>query len=248
MIDKILITRGFVKKIDPRVKVITAFIYSFVVAVETNFLSLLYLTVLPAFFIFSIKDKKKLFKRLIPVNFFLLFLWLIIPFTYPGDKFQMWVFNLSYQGLKYCLLISLKANLIVLTTAILLSTSPFLHIIHSLHHLKIPEKLVDILYFFSRYIPVINDEKEKLKRTMKARNFIPETSIHTYKTISNLVGMIILNSYERSEKVYRAMVARSFSGVFWTKNHFKWRKRDTETGIVITLYFLFCLILKWKKF
>jgi len=82
---------------------------------------------------------------------------------------------------------------------------------------------------------------------MKARNFIPKTSIHTYKTISNLVGMIILNSYERSEKVYRAMVARSFSGVFWTKNHFKWRKRDTETGIIIILYFLFFLILKWKK-
>jgi len=246
--DKILISRGFMKKIDPRVKIITAFIYSFVVAVETNFLFLLYLTFLPAFFVFSVKDKKKLFKKLIPVNFFLLFLWLIIPFTYPGDKFQMWIFNLSYQGLKYCLLISLKANLIVLTTAVFLSTSPFLHIIHSLHHLKIPEKLVNILYFFSRYIPVINEEKEKLKRTMKARSFIPKTSIHTYKTISNLVGMIILDSYERSEKVYRAMVARSFSGVFWTKNHFKWRKRDTETGIIIILYFLVFLILKWKKF
>lgn len=247
MIEKELVkTRVFLREIDPRIKVLVAFVYSFIVAVETDFLSLLYLSLLPLFFIFFVSIKQ-LFKKLIPVNFFLLFLWIIIPLSYPDRGLSFFIFKISYEGIKYCLLITVKANLIVLTTSMLLSTSPFLHIIHSLHHLKVPEKLVDILYFFSRYVPVINEELKRLKRAMRARSFIPGSNLHTYRTISNLVGMIILNSYERSEKVYRAMQARNFSGVFWTKNHFQWRKKDTKLSFFLFFYFLLFIILKWIK-
>ena len=248
MIDtKLLESRNFLKEMDPRLKIISGFLYSFIVAVEKKFLFLIYLSALPLFLIIFLPDIKNLFKNLIPVNVFLLFLWILIPFTYPGEKTSFFFLKLSEEGIRYCWMITLKANLIVITTTLLLSTSPFLHIIHALHHLKLPEKLVNLFYFFSRYIPVLNRETTRLRISMKARSFFPKTSIHTYKTYGNLVGMIILNSYNRAGKVYTAMKARSFSGTFWTKNHFIWKKKDNITSLIFTLYFITYFILKWLQ-
>lgn len=246
MIDtKILESRNFLKDMDPRLKVLCSFIYSFVVASENNFLFLLYLSALPFFLIIFLPDIKNLLKKLIPVNLFIFLLYLIIPFTYPGDKISFLFFKFSTQGIKYCWMITVKANLIVITTILFLSTSPFLHIIHALHHLKTPEKIVNLFYFFSRYIPVLNREAKRLKMAMKARSFVPKNSLHTYRTYGNLAGMIILNSYNRAGSVYKAMIARNFSGTFWTKNHFIWKKKDTFISLIFTLYFIIYFILKW---
>ncbi|MCS7179879.1 MAG: energy-coupling factor transporter transmembrane protein EcfT, partial [bacterium] len=117
-------------------------------------------------------------------------------------------------------------------------------IIHALHHLYFPKKLINILFLTTRYIPLVEREKNRIQRAMKMRCFRLQNNIHTYKTISNLVGVLILRSYMRGERIYKAMILRSFSGIFWIYYHFKWKKTDTFFSLCAIIYFLWIIILK----
>jgi len=236
-----------VEKIDPRIRILTAFVYSIFVAIEKNFEIFKYYIFLPLILIFFIPDFKKFFKGLISVNLFLFFCWLFLPFSIPGKEiFHFLKFSVTYEGIKYTFLITIKTNLIFITNFILIFLSHPIKVIHALHHLHLPKKLVNIFFLSTRYIPVIEREKNKLQRAMKMRCFRYQNNIHTYRTIGNLVGLIILRAYERSERIYKAMILRNFSGIFWTYHHFKWSKTDTIVSVCVIIYFLWIIFQKFR--
>jgi cobalt/nickel transport system permease protein len=76
---------SFVHHLDPRVKIITAAMFSLVVAL-TYELAILFVSALSALMILVAArlSLKKVFLRLIVVNGFILVLWLFLPFTTPG--------------------------------------------------------------------------------------------------------------------------------------------------------------------
>jgi len=52
------------------------------------------------------------------------------------------------------------------------------------------------------------------------------------------VGMLIVRSYERSQRIYQAMLCRGFKGRFPVASHFRLRKGDVVFGLsmaVVTL-------------
>ncbi|NIR17569.1 MAG: cobalt ECF transporter T component CbiQ, partial [Desulfobacterales bacterium] len=65
-----------------------------------------------------------------------------------------------------------------------------------------------LLFFSYRYIHVIYLEYVRLLNAMKVRCFHPRSDVHTYKAYAHLVGMMLLKSYDRSERVYGAMLCR----------------------------------------
>ena len=77
---------SFVHGLDPRVRLMVAVLFSAVVAVSSNFLALLSaLTVSVITAAMSKPSLKKVFYRLALANGLILFLWLILPFTYGGE-------------------------------------------------------------------------------------------------------------------------------------------------------------------
>lgn len=83
----------------------------------------------------------------------------------------------------------------------LLSTSTVFGLVHGLHHLKVPDKLVHLFFFSFRYIHVIHMEYHKIINAMKARGFEPDTSLRTYKSYAYLIGTLFLKSSERSKRI-----------------------------------------------
>lgn len=233
------------EKIDPRLRISVSFIYSIFVALEKDFFIFKYYLILPVVLSFFISDFKKFFKSFISINVFIILCWLFLPFSIPGKKiFHFLKFSATYEGIKYTFLITAKANLIFITNFILIFSTHPVRVIHALHHLHLPRKLVNIFFLSTRYIPVIEKEKNRLQKAMKIRCFIPKNDIHTYRTIGNLLGLIILRSYERGERIYKAMILRNFSGIFWTYHHFKWSKKDTIISLFAIIYFLWIIYLK----
>jgi len=233
------------EKIDPRLRLVTSFVYSLFVALEKNFIFFKYYSILPLILIFFIDDFKKFFKGFISVNIFIFLCWIFLPFNIPGKEiFRFLKLTATYEGIKYTFLITAKANLIFITNFVLVFSSHPVRLIHGLHHLHLPGKLVNIFFLSTRYIPVIEMEKNRLLRAMKIRCFKAQNNIHTYKTTGNLLGLLLLRSYERGEKIYRGMILRSFSGIFWTYHHFKWSKRDTIITFCVIIYFLWIILLK----
>ncbi len=237
--------KSFFHRLDPRVKCLTLGPYIFIIAVSKN------LTIPFAAFTCSLimslvaeLDKKKLLNRLAVINFFIFMLWLFIPFSYPGKElFAIGPFIATKEGVLYVLSIAAKSNAIVLATITLLGTSPIFSLTHAFIHLKAPRKPVYLFFFFYRYISVLHEEYIRLKRSMLIRSFKAGTNLHTYKAYAYLVGMLIVNSYDRSQRIYNAMLCRGFRGEFPVIDHFRLKKTDIMFGFIMTMITLLFLYL-----
>lgn len=226
---------SFLHRLDPRVKFINIIPYITVVAFMQGLKGpILALFVSSTLIAMSKISLKKLIGRIAVVNSFILILWIFIPFSYPGETiFQIGPFSATSEGLLYTLSITLKANAIVLATIAILGTSEVFSLAHALIHLKIPNKLVQLFFFFYRYISVLHEEYTRLRNAMLVRCFRPKTNLHTYKTFAYLVGMLLVKSYDRSQRVYNAMLCRGFTGKFPIICHFELKKSDIFFGLFI---------------
>jgi len=228
---------SFFHRIDPRVKFITFAPYVTAIAVMQGIKAPLAGLVVSAVMILASGiDMRKLLNRLIVINVPILVLWVFLPFSYPGEGlFSIGSFTATSEGVLYAMSITLKANSIVLATIAILGTSQIFSLAHALIHLKAPVKLVYLFFFFYRYISVIHNEYSRLKKTLIARSFRPATNIHTYRTYANLIGMLLVRSYERSQRVYKAMLCRGFKGTFPVMSHFSLKKSDMAFSALMAL-------------
>ncbi|MBA7521905.1 Nickel transport protein NikQ [subsurface metagenome] len=222
-------------KLDPRVKIIVASLFSVIVAVSDKYTSLigaLFFAIVAV--ILARLRTREVISRLLVVNSFIFLLWLMLPFTFPGKNiYTLGSLNISQEGIKYALLITIKSNSIILTGIALLSTSSIFNLVHALRHLYLPDKLTQLFFFTYRYTQTIHSEYIRLNNALRIRGFKAQTNFHTYRTYAYLVGMMLVRSYDRSKRVYDAMLCRGFKGKLWTLNHFVFKKSDFITGIVM---------------
>ena len=234
---------------DPRVKIIVTTLFSIIVAVsdrtEVLLLALLFSV---CCIVVSRLSLKMVIERLLLVNGFILLLWIFLPFTYPGKTlFSLGPFYASEEGVLYAFSITIKSNTIILASIALLGTTPIFMLAHALRHLFVPDKLIQLLFFAYRYIYVIYFEYIRLVNAMKVRCFRPRNDLHTYKAYAHLVGMVMLKSYDRSERVYDAMLCRGFKGKFWVLDHFRLKRGDLISFIIMLIYLTGLGFLQWGK-
>lgn len=238
---------SFVHRLDPRVKIITVALFSIVVAL-TYELDILFVSAVTALVILAAArlSIKKVFWRLVMVNGFILVLWLFLPFTMPGKLlFTLFGLEATVEGVDYAVLITIKSNTIVIACIALLSTCSVFKLVHALHYLYVPDKLVHIFFFTYRYIHVINLEYVRLTNAMKVRCFIPRNNLHTYKSLAYLIGMLILKSYERSRRIYNAMLCRGFKGKFYILERYEFHASDWLFGIISLLFIAGLVVIQW---
>lgn len=225
----------FFHKLDPRVKILTLLPYISLLAVldglKLPILAFIISFAMALLLIFFSKERslyiKKLFKRVLVINFFVFFLWIFIPFSYPGKElFSLGSLKATKEGYFYVLSITFKANAIYLATISLLGTSNIFSLVRALYYFKFPDKLIYLFFFFYRYLTVLHEEYTSMRNAMLIRAFKAKTNLHTYRTYAYLIGMLLVRSYERSQRIYQAMLCRGFKGKFHVLNHFELRKRD----------------------
>jgi cobalt/nickel transport system permease protein len=238
---------SFIHRLDPRAKIVTAALFSLVVAITYD-LALLSLSGVAALAGLAAArlSVKKVLLRLVLVNGFILVMWLFLPFTTPGTTlFTIFGLEATTEGVGYAVLITIKSNTIIITCITLLSTSSVFNLVHALHYLYVPDKLVHIFFFSFRYLHVINLEFIRLTNAMKVRCFIPRNNLHTYKSFAYLIGMLILKSYERSRRVYSAMLCRGFKGRFYILGHRRFQVTDW-LFVILCLSFISALgVVQW---
>ena len=151
-IEEFALGNSFVHNLDPRVKIVCAVIFSTVVAVSHWIPAAALAIVFPMVLIVAARIKvRRVLSRLAVVNTFVLFLWLFLPFTFPGEViYSLGPLEIHREGLLYALLITLKSNAIVLMVIALLGTSPVFNLVHALSHMGIPDKLVHTFFFCFR--------------------------------------------------------------------------------------------------
>jgi len=114
--------------------------------------------------------------------------------------------------------IMLRAWLSVQGAVLLVVTTRFPDLIHALEHLFMPKILVTIIAFLYRYLFVLTDEVMRMMRARQSRSAsIP--NVHGGGSLpwrvhvsGGMVGQLFLRSYERSDRIYNAMLARGYTG------------------------------------
>ncbi|UCG79742.1 MAG: cobalt ECF transporter T component CbiQ [Desulfobacterales bacterium] len=240
---------SFVQRLDPRVKIVAVFLFSVVVAVSNRFeVLLLGLAVGLCIMLLARVPMRQLVRRLIPVNAFVLFLWIFLPFTLKGEPF----FSIgplvgSHEGVLYATRISIKSNAIMLVLIALVASTSILTLGHAMHELRVPQKIVHLFFFTYRYIHVIYREYLRSVNAMKVRGFRPRTNMHTYKTFAYLVGMLVVRSSDRAQRVHNAMLCRGFRGKLYSLSQFSMKTADVISLVVMLAIVVAMGVLEWIR-
>ena len=238
--------RMWIRTLDPRVRIVTVFLFSICV-VQLDKLPLLAASLVAAVFLLlqARLPVASTLKRIMTVDGFIVLLLVMLPFTTPGTSIlEIFGWHASYEGLLQALVILLRANAIVMVSLALLATIDAVTFGHALASLRVPERLVHLLLFTVRYIEVLHAEYHRLRTAMKCRVFQPRNSLHTYKSIGYLVGMLLIRSFERSERILMAMKCRGFNGQFHLLKEFTLTKRDVTFSMLAVLFMLMVLMLE----
>ena len=236
-------------RLDPRGKIVVAALFSILVAVTKNYaVAVAGLVLASVYLALARLPLKRVVVRLLVVNSFIFFLWLVLPFTYPGEA--VWRFGpltASRQGLIYAGLITIKSNAIIITLIALVATVPIVTLGQAMHNLRLPDKLCHLLLFTYRYIYVFEQEYRRLVQAMKIRGFRPRTNLHTYRSYAYLAAMLLVRSFDRAERVFQAMLCRGFHGTFYSLKSFSWQRRDRIFLGASLLALLVLLCLEWAR-
>lgn len=245
-IEEFALGDSLIHRLDPRVKIAIAAIYSVIVALNGSVHAAAVSICFPVILIlFARLSVRRILRRLAVVNAFVLFLWLFLPFTYPGEVvYSLGPLEVHREGLVYALLITLKSNAIMLTVLALLGTSSVFSVVHALSRMGVPDKLVHLFFFCYRYVHVVHEEYHKLVNAMKIRGFKPGTNIHTYRTYSYLLGMLLVRSFDRSARILSAMKCRGFKGKFHLMERGEIHGRDYLVGASSVLFSVLLLVVR----
>lgn len=112
-------------------------------------------------------------------------------------------------GGKIFALVMLKANLCLLTTVLLSQTTPFTELVRVLQRLRVPWLFVTTLTLMHRYLFVLADEAERMRRARASRTFTRGRRFQ-WQALASVVGQLFVRASERAERIYNAMCARGW--------------------------------------
>jgi cobalt/nickel transport system permease protein len=236
--------KSFVHQLDPRLRLISAGVYSSVVALSRDF------NVLTAAVLFSFLwimlarlPVREIIKRIIVLNSFNLLLWIVLPLTFQGPiSLAIGPLAIYNAGIIMAAQITLKSNAILLLMMALVATMNLSVLGHALNWWRVPDKIVHLLLFTYRYVFLIEQEYQRLIRAARFRGFRPGTDLHTYKTYASIVGMLLVRSAIRADRVQKAMLCRGFKGRFYCLHEFntgshEWLFANAMAGMIIVMIY-----------
>jgi cobalt/nickel transport system permease protein len=157
--------------------------------------------------------------RLLAMNGFLVMLLVVLPLsakTQSGDTLVVLDglpgLHWNLRGLVLALTIIGKAWTVALLMEPMLATAPLPITLAGLSRLGSPRKLTELLLLSHRYLFVFADEAARMRTGMATRGFRPRSSLTTLKALGNFFGMLLVRSFERTERVQQAMLARGYTG------------------------------------
>ena len=240
---------SFVHQLDPRIRLMTACVYSIVVALSRNF-QVLTAAVLISFVLVMLAQlsAREIIKRIIVVNSFTALLWLVLPLTFHGPiALTLGPLTIYNAGIAMAAQITLKSNAILLALMALVTTMNFSILGYALNWLHVSDKIVYLLLMTYRYVFVIDQEYQRLIRAARIRGFQPGTNLHTYKTYAYLVGMLLVRSTVRADRVYKAMLCRGFKRKFYCLHEFNAGKHERLFVTAMAGVILVLIYLEWLK-
>ncbi len=208
--------RSLMARLDPRTRVILALLFALAtVAIDEITALAAALGVALTLAVLARLPLGATMRRMLGLEGFMLAVLVLLPVTVPGRPVaELFGLVVSAEGLARAVAIALKANAVAVALLALVGSMEIVALGRALARLGAPERLVHLLLFTVRYIEVLEREYRRLRLAMRARAFRPTTSLHCWRSLGYLFGMLMVRSLERAERIDAAMRCRGFTGRF----------------------------------
>ncbi len=141
----------------------------------------------------------------------------------------------GWAGARLAALLVAKAGAVVTLALVALGTAPVPVTLHAAQALRLPGTLVHVLLLSYRYLFVLADELDRLRRALRVRGFRPRADRHTYRTVGHVVGTLVVRGAERAEGVGHAMRCRGFDGRFRSLARFRTAAADVAFFAIVVV-------------
>lgn len=256
--EDIAYEKGFLQKLDPRVKVISLLILILTTTLLHNVLILTFIYLLSCILAkTSCLSLKLYFRRIwmiIPLFTGLMVLPSIFNFVRPGDSLISLInfghqlhlgpfafpaeLTITKQGVTGAILLIVRVGVAVSLAFLFTSTTRFSNLLKAFRVLFLPKIFITILEMCYRYIFMLLNITTDMFVARKSRTFGKIDSKEGRRFVSNSIGSLFGKSYTLSEEVYSAMLSRGYKGEPIIINRFKFTLLDFQW----ILFLIICVL------
>lgn len=210
-------TVGVLEKFDCRVKTVILLAAVVVVSTLTHWLLILIVLLIGlALFSLTSKPRNVLLKRLMmPFGI----AWLVLlNATLTHGHHVLWqlpafgyTLNIYSEGLIFGVMLFLRIMAAVIYVSVLAFSTSMVDILQTLRLCKVPGTMIDIAEMMYRYVFILQDTSHTLRQAQVSR--LAECSRWHKRVIDagKIAGSILLRSFERSTRIYQAMLSRGYN-------------------------------------
>lgn len=168
---------------------------------------------------------------------FTMFVGILNPFFDSTPMVQ--IVNLHVTGgVVSFISIFIRMLLCVTATILLIATTPFHEICHSLRRLGVPKPFVVQLMLLHRYVFILTNEAARLIQARSLRSFNGRGSELRY--FIPMLGQLLLRSLDRAQRLHAAMLSRGFTGEIHIMKPYFMKK--TDIAFLVAWSAAFCLL------
>lgn len=216
-----------IHRLDPRVKFILALVFVFTVALTPHGAWPVYIILFSLILTIEILSEIGVSYTLKRASLVLPFVLAALPviFTLDGPILTIlsigpWSLTIYQPGLERFLSIALKSWISVQAAIILATSTPFPELLSAMRAVGIPRLLVAIFGLMWRYLFVLADETLRMIRARAARSGesdqpdLKKGGSLTWRArvTGGMAGSLFLRAFERSDRIYTAMLSRGYNG------------------------------------
>jgi cobalt/nickel transport system permease protein len=107
-----------------------------------------------------------------------------------------------------------KSFLSGIAALVLVATTPITRLMNALESLGVPRPLILVVQFLYRYLFVISEQAQHMRLAARCREGLRTRRRSRFHAAAGAVGVLFARSWDRADGIYRAMLARGFSGRF----------------------------------
>ena len=250
MIDRYIDKRTLIHLWDPRFKLITLFLFTFVCASVEKAINLLLISAfaLTLLLISKLPLKHILHSLKFPVILLLLMFPMFLLSSGGEVLVSFGIIDLYMTGLNKIFIISIRVISIIMIFTVLFSTSRLNIILRTMEYYKIPETVTGIFLFTYRYIFTFMEDSRKISAAANIRGYRFSKGLRHFLTTVNILVSMIIRSFEQSERTYQALILRGYTGKNRVLNKFQLRKADIIITLLVAITAVVILIIEQKDF
>lgn len=164
--------------------------------------------------------------RLLGVGIFLSLFVIVLPLTIGPTSWSFGILSISKRGTLLAMLILFKSLTAVSWTLFLIGTTSMETMLHAATTLRVPLPLLRVGIITWRFVFIMYETIEQFRIALRLRGFRNRAQWQTYRTIASIVGTLLVQGVEHTERVSQAMRCRGYRGRVVTLQEFHTRMFD----------------------